>query len=202
MLAASDQQDAPRSFLFTSADPDPHRFKRRGRFAGVERDPRGQHAPAKHSQKCRRVGQGRLGAALAIGRRARLGPGTLRPDPHQTAGIDMGERPATRADGPHIDPRRLHRHSVHVALVQDLRPAIEDQSRVETGPAHVGGDKGLHTQQPCEFARSLSTSDGAGHDCLERAFFSFGKGHRTAAGTGDQAKSLEPHFAQAAPPIA
>ena len=92
----------------------------------------------------RRVGYGRLGAALAVAGRARHGACAVRANVEHAARIDPGDGAAAGADAPHID-RGKPRHVAADARPEPGLPGpgdapLADQRDVVAGAAGVGDD--------------------------------------------------------------
>ena len=97
----------------------------------VRRDPAEQHV---------RVGDRRLGAALAVAQRARVGASRLRADLERALRADPGDRPAAGADGDHVDHRDLAGVGADAALGGQRRCAVDDDGDVGRRAAAVERD--------------------------------------------------------------
>src|SRR4051794_4918485 len=112
-----------------------------------------------------RVSNGWFRAAAAVTRGPRLGARALRPD-LQAITVGPGDRAATRADSDHLDRGHMHGQP----LIKEgraflLEHAVYDQSDVEAGAAHVGGDDLAVTEQLADVARRHQSPDRPGiHD--------------------------------------
>ena len=106
----------------------------------VERDLAAEQVrgdPAEHDV---RVGDGRLGAALAVAERAGVGAGRLRPHLERALGRDPGDRPAAGPHGDDVDHRDLARVGADRALGGEGRLAVEHDRHVGRGAAAVAGE--------------------------------------------------------------
>ena len=99
------------------------------RGVDVERDLAAEQVrrdPAEHDVG---VGDGDLGAALAVAERAGVGAGRLRPDLERALRGEPGDRPAAGADGDHVDHRDLRRERADRALGGQRRLAVDHDRR-------------------------------------------------------------------------
>ena len=88
------------------------------------------------------VGDGRLGAALAVGGRAGVGAGRLRADPQRLGQLGhVRDRAAAGADGAHVDAGGAHGEVADLGLPADPRGQVLHQGDVGGGAAHVEGDQ-------------------------------------------------------------
>ena len=116
-----------------------------------------------------RVGDRRLGAAAPVADRPRMGARAARPDAQHAVLAEVGDRAAARADGVHVHHRHVHRHRVFdFKFGGHLRHAVEDQSDVGRGPAHVVGDRVRKTGGACGVRGGDDAGGGAGHDGIHR----------------------------------
>ena len=86
------------------------------------------------------VGDGRLGAALGVAERARVGAGRVRADLEGALGREPGDRAAAGADGHDVDHRDLARVGADGALGGEGRLAVEDDGHVGRRAAAVAGE--------------------------------------------------------------
>ena len=106
----------------------------------VERDLAAEQVrgdPAEHQVG---VGDGRLGAALAVAERAGVGAGRLRPHLERALGRDPGDRAAAGPDRDDVDHRDLARVGADRALGGERRLAVEHDGDVGRGAAAVAGE--------------------------------------------------------------
>ena len=135
------------------------------------------------------IGYGRLCAPGAIARRARIGPGTVRPDPQRASWIDPGNAAATGADLGQVDHRHADRvagavlPAVGVAGAADFvfrghrDLAIGDDAGFRRRAAHVEGD---HVRQA-----KLASRQGRRDDAGGGSGFDDGGGHAQRLGDVD-----------------
>ncbi len=106
----------------------------------VERDLAAEQVgrdPAEHDV---RVGDGDLGAALAVAERAGVRAGRLRADLEGALGREPGDGAAAGTDGDHVDHRDLRRVDAHAALGGERRLAADHHADVGGGAAAVAGE--------------------------------------------------------------
>ena len=117
-VRVDDLDDAERGVLDRQAERLRHlRFDGLVREVGIERQVAAEHlVGVEAAENDLRVGDGRLLAAFAVARRARLGARRARPDVKAARGIDVGDRAATGADRDEIDHRHQNRMPVHVQV--------------------------------------------------------------------------------------
>ena len=94
------------------------------------------------------VGDGDLGAALAVADRSWIGAGRLRPDLERPLGREPGDRAAARADGDHVDHRDLGGVDAHAALGGERGLAVDDDRDVGRGAAAVAGEHPVEAGDP------------------------------------------------------
>ncbi len=88
------------------------------------------------------VGDGRFGAAVAVGGRAGIGDRRLRSDAQRLGQLgDVGDGTATGADGSDVDTGRADREVTDLGLAADARLAVEDERDVGGRAAHVEGEE-------------------------------------------------------------
>jgi hypothetical protein len=85
------------------------------------------------------VGDGRARPALAIGRRAGVSTGALRPDTNGAVVCDTGNRAATGTDGMDVDDRQCQRVVADPAGRGGRGLAVTDQGHIGAGAPHVDG---------------------------------------------------------------
>ena len=120
----------------------------------VERDLAAEQVrgdPAEHDVG---VGDGRLGAALAVAERAGVGAGRLRADLERALGGDPGDRAAAGADGDDVDHRDLARVGADRALGGQGRLAVEHDRDVGRGAAAVAGEHLVEAGPPGDQGRA------------------------------------------------
>ena len=98
---------------------------------GVGRD------PARHQV---RVGDGGLGAAVAVARRPGAGARASWPDGERSAGIEPGDGAAAGADRVHVEAGQADRESTDAPLTGRLRHAAADEADIGAGATHVEAD--------------------------------------------------------------
>ena len=99
----------------------------------------------------------------------------------EATSVDHSDRTATGADRTDVDPSRLNRHTDDCTFIGDLRPAIDDQCRIEARAADIGDDEIAKIAAAGQFARTLGACHGSRHDGFEWPDSSFREVHRTAA---------------------
>src|SRR5581483_7546502 len=91
------------------------------------------------------VGHGRALATASVARRSRVGPGALRADPQQAAGVDPRDRAAAGADRAHVDrgqPGVMAAERLpEPGLAGEHGRAVADEADVETRPPGVADDR-------------------------------------------------------------
>ena len=92
------------------------------------------------AERDRGVGDGRLGAALAVADRAGIGAGALRADLELAVGVGPGDRAAAGADGDDVEHRRLHRIALDHRGRGVHRLVVLDDRHVGRGAADVDGE--------------------------------------------------------------
>ncbi|MNO98127.1 hypothetical protein D3C76_898620 [compost metagenome] len=86
------------------------------------------------------VGHGRLGAALAVAHRSRVGAGAARADLEHAEVVEVGDRAAAGAEGFHLDHRHADAIAQEVGVLAEIGASALAQGDVERGAAHVHGD--------------------------------------------------------------
>ena len=110
----------------------------RRRRGGVELDRAGQRRPgAEQAEHDVRVRDGRLAAAVPVGRRSRPRAGRARPDAQRATGVGPGDRPAAGADGVQVEHRQRDRAPADEASGRLPRGAVLDHADVARRAAHV-----------------------------------------------------------------
>ena len=145
-----------------------------------------------------RVGGGRLGAAAAVGDRARVGARRARADAEDAARIDVGDGAAAGADRVDVDHRdhRLVRPDLRVEQVLHAQLAFLREADVGRGPAHVERDHVLLARLPAGPDAAHHAGDRAGHEQVDRLDHG-ALGRRDARGGGHQVDArLDVHRAQ------
>ena len=108
-----------------------------------------------HAEQQIGIGDGRLRAAAAVGRRTGLGTGRIRPDLQQSELVDARDAAAARADLHQIDRRDRDRkarsllepiHARDLEVVAELRLALLDETRLCGRPAHVETEQAIELQ--------------------------------------------------------
>ncbi len=118
-----------------------------------------------------RVGRRRLGAAAAVGGRARHGAGRARPDAIDAARIDVRDRAAAGADRVDVDHRdhRLVRADLRVEQVLHPQPAVLREADVRRGAADVERDHVVVARLLARPDAADDAGDRAGHQQVDRA---------------------------------
>ena len=95
------------------------------------------------------VGHGRLGAAPAIGGRARVGAGAARADAKGAAAVDIGDRAAAGADRVDVDHRRQHRIAADPGVAGGRlgKTPVDDDADIGRGAADIEGDQPIASGQ-------------------------------------------------------
>ena len=116
------------------------------------------------------VGDGGLGAALAVAGGAGCRAGTLRADAQHAALVDPGERAAAGADGADVDHRDLDRHApFDLERGGERLPAADHGGDVGRGAAHVERDQMVDAGEPGDVAAGDHAAGRAGDQHLDRA---------------------------------
>ncbi len=87
------------------------------------------------------VGDGRLGAALAVAGRSRHRAGAFRPDMQDAAGIDPRDRAAAGADARDVEAVQRDAVAADLAVHDQRRRAVHHQADIGRGAAHVERDQ-------------------------------------------------------------
>ncbi len=161
-VGVGDLDDAQRRFLEGKPqrlrDPVPDNLSRR---LEINRHPAAEQCAGVEAPESQvGIGDRRLRAAPAIGHRARIGAGRLRPDLERPGIIDPRDRTATGADHVDVEHRRLHGIAGHEAAGGVERRRLVDQRHVRRGATDVEGD---------QVGKSCDTADFRGpHDAGRR----------------------------------
>ena len=119
----------------------------------VERDLAAEQVRGDAAEHDVGVGDGRLGAALAVAERAGVGAGRLRPDLERALGRDPGDRAATGADRDDVDHRDLAGVGADRALGGQGGLAVEHDRDVGRRAAAVAGEHPVEAGPPGDEGR-------------------------------------------------
>ena len=152
------------------------------------------------------VGDGGLGAALAVAGGAGRSAGTLRADAQHAALVDPGERAAAGADGADVDHRDLDRHApFDLERGGERLLAADHGGDVGRGAAHVERDQMVDAGEAGDVAAGDDAAGGAGDQHLDRGGGGGVQGHLAAVGADDHGVGADAggiealaHHAQAA----
>ena len=183
--------DAPRRLQFIVLQFFGERPQRLRGQVIIELQPGSELAFPQHPQIKKRIGDGRFAAAPTVAGWARRGTRTARANLQQAAMIHKRDGAAAGTDRPYIHPWGLNRHAIDLALVQQPRRAVDDQARIETGAAHIGGNQVAESRDSGQLRAPLGTPNGPRHDGFERPLDRVGERHGSSAGTSDETGTAE-----------
>ena len=184
-VAHRDSSSPSRAARYTDAVP---------RRLDVERDLAAEQVRGDAAEHEVGVGDGGLGAALAVAERAGVGAGRLRPHLQGALGGDPGDRAPTRAHRDDVDHRDLAGVGADRALGGQRGLAVEHDRDVGRGAAAVAGEHLVEAGPPGDQGRPQGSRRGPGehrrdrlvHDLVGREHAAVGLHHverdRPAAG--------------------
>ena len=156
------------------------------RALDVERHLAAQEARRQVADDDVRVGHGRLLAALAVGRRARLGAGRLRADAERAGELrHVRDRAAARADRVHVDARDLDAEVADRGLAADRRLAVLAERDVGRRPAHVEREDVRVAGLRGDVQRAGDAAGGPGEHAVDRVALRLGGRHQAGVGAQD-----------------
>ena len=152
----------------------------------VERHLAAEQARRQVAEHDVRVGHGRVGAALAVGRRAGLGAGRLRADAQRAGELrDVGDRAAAGADGVHVDRRHLDPEVADRGVADDRRLAVLAQRDVRGRAAHVERQDVLVAGAAGDVERAGDAARRAREDAVDRVAGRLRRRHQAGVGAQD-----------------
>jgi hypothetical protein len=132
------------------------------------------------------VGDGRLGAALSVRGRARLGAGRLRADAQRPGQLrDVGDRAAAGADRVHVHRRHLDPEVANRGLAADRRLAVLAEGDVGGRAAHVEREDVVEAGLACDEQRPRDTSGRTGEHTVDRIARRLPRRHQPGVGAED-----------------
>ena len=185
-VLVDDREDAVRGLLEREVHRVGDRLHGGARGLDVERHLAAQEARRQVADDDVRVGHGRLGAALAVGRRAGLGAGRLRPDAERAGELrHVCDRAAARAHRVDVDARDLDAEVADRRLAPDRRLAVLAQRDVGGRPAHVEREDVRVARLDGHVERAGDAAGGAGEHAVDRVPLRLGRRHQARVGAQD-----------------